>query len=364
MSRAVKPFFSDDFLFYKLDEKNQEKELPEWVQLMSEYEFPIGYDREGELITKTADKSVFNSFIKNFKANAKGTKTLLDYGHESYGVAAGEIKGLKVEKDKNGKDALFIKVDWTTKAKESIVEGEWHYLSAEFSFAYPNEDGKDVGPTLLGGGLTNRPRIKKMKEVYAFSDTIKKIILSGENKVDYKEKAAKLEEEKKEIEKKMAAMKKEIDEMKKKADDSQEAPKEVEKADEQAQKISELENKLLLSEKMKKIVHLFDEGKVLPEQLKLAEESTSPQELETIIKFAEKSVPVKTNTLSENSNEGVNMTNVEDEKFEKKLSEEMEKNGGNVAMAAKEAYRFCDKSKLSDTFNVGNVPDDAIKTKI
>ena len=349
----METFKSDTVKFFLAqDDEEGEKKLPEWVQLMSEYKFHVGWDREGNRIERNADKKVFKSFIKNFKAKVKGTKCLLDYGHRSYSEpAAAEVLDLKIEKGEDGKDALFIKPKWTPKAEQSILDGEWHYLSSEFSFVFADpETGEDVGPTLIGGGLTNRPRIKNMKEVYQFDDRIKEIITMSD-----KEKMAKLEAENKKLKEKMAAMDKEKEkEMSKKNDDSS---SETQVNSDQSKKIEELETRLALSEKMKDVTKLFDEGKLHPEQLKLAQESKSPAELDTIIKFAEKSAKIKTETLSENGGGQVQtQDNSEYQKFDDELQKNI-KNGMSLNEAASAAYEKCDDSKFEDSSIPGSATE-------
>lgn len=341
----MRRFFSDTVRFIS----SEERELPEYVQFMSEYDFHIGYDTSGEPQMRSADKEVFESFIKNFKNNAKGTKLLLDYGHKAYDEASAEVLDIKIEKGDDGKYNLFIKPKWTKKAKESILDGEWHYLSTEFSFEYPDpETGKDIGPCLIGGGLTNRPRIKNMKEVYKFSEEFKGIIMSE------KEKMAKLEEENKKLKEKMAAMEKEKKE--KKNSETPPADPPVEKNSDQSQRIEELETKLALSEKMKEVNKLYDEGKLLPEQLKLAEEAKSPAELETIIKFAEKAAPIKTDTISNNEEPMTSTDNSEYEKFSESLEKGVS-DGQSLQEAALAAYKNCDSSKFEDSSIAGNAED-------
>ena len=145
-----------------LDEMPKKGEAS-FSQLMKKTSIPIYDWDKGETKQFKVDESVFNSFLKNFKDKTRGIELAIDYSHASWGKAAGWVKELAIEKGK-----LMAKIEWTPAAQEAIAAGEWKYLSAEFSLDYKEGEGKkekSYGPTLFGGGLTNRPRLKRMKEV-------------------------------------------------------------------------------------------------------------------------------------------------------------------------------------------------------
>lgn len=149
---------------------------------------------EGQIVEVT--KKHLNNMIKNFKDGVRGIDLMLDYSHESEKEAAAWFEDLYLSED--GKE-LWAKVDWTEDGADSVRKKKYRYISADFNFAYKdNETLKEHGPTLLGAGLTNRPVIKKMNPT----------ILSEDNYDSKKEDEMTLEE-----------MKKENDELKKKNKD-------------------------------------------------------------------------------------------------------------------------------------------------
>lgn len=113
---------------------------------------------EGQIVDVT--KAHLKSMIKNFSEEVRGIDLMLDYSHESEKEAAAWFEDLYLSDD--GKE-LWAKVDWTEDGADSVRKKKYRYISADFNFAYKdNETLKDHGPTLLGAGLTNRPVIKKM----------------------------------------------------------------------------------------------------------------------------------------------------------------------------------------------------------
>jgi phage I-like protein len=100
---------------------------------------------------------------KNFDSNVRKVDCAVDYFHNSFAEAAGWIKDVVLE---NSDTELWIAVDWTEAAKEKILSKEIRYLSADFDMNYKdNETGIEHGPTLNGGGLTNRPFVKGMNPI-------------------------------------------------------------------------------------------------------------------------------------------------------------------------------------------------------
>ncbi len=110
---------------------------------------------------------------KNFDGNVKKNKLAIDYYHSSYGDAAGWIDGVTL---KAGDTEMWVDVSWTETAKTKILSKELRYLSIEFEWDYiDNETEVSHGVTLCGGGLTNRPFVKGMKEILSeFSAMIDK----------------------------------------------------------------------------------------------------------------------------------------------------------------------------------------------
>lgn len=108
----------------------------------------------------------------NFDNKVRGVDIAIDYAHKSDEVAAGWIQGLELgyepeDKEKKFPTSLWANpVKWTTGATTCLADGQYRYLSADFTFEYQdNETGEKYGPVLLGAGLTNRPVIKDMNPV-------------------------------------------------------------------------------------------------------------------------------------------------------------------------------------------------------
>jgi len=110
---------------------------------------------------------ITSGMLSNMKANfdnkVKKIDLAIDYFHNAYAEAAGWIKEVILE---NNNSELWVKVEWTSEAMEKILAKEIRYLSADFDLDYEdNESGERYGPTLNGGGLTNRPFVKGMNPI-------------------------------------------------------------------------------------------------------------------------------------------------------------------------------------------------------
>ena len=122
------------------------------------------------------NQKFFSDLIQNFEADIPNPEIAFDFKHmPDYGAAAW-INKFFIE-DKN----LMANVSLTKRGKESIKDKEFRYFSIEYTDDYVEfefneelgEDGKPIeretkishGPTVLGGGLTNRPFIKGMLPV-------------------------------------------------------------------------------------------------------------------------------------------------------------------------------------------------------
>lgn len=101
-----------------------------------------------------------SSLVATFAENARGIDLAIDYSHDSEDIAAGWITNLLLSD--NGLE-LWAEVDWTPPGREKLKNKEFRYLSADFAWAYQdNETLQEFGPTLFGAGLTNRPFVKRM----------------------------------------------------------------------------------------------------------------------------------------------------------------------------------------------------------
>lgn len=212
---------------------------------------------EGQPVQIT--KKDLKTMRDNFKNNVRGIDIMLDYSHNSEGEAAAWFQELYLSE--NGSE-LWAKVDWTETGADSVRKKKYRYVSADFNFAYKdNESLKEYGPTLLGAGLTNRPVVKNMNPT----------VLS-EDKNNNKEYGMTLEEMKKELEE----MKKENKELKEKLAEkdknlSESALKEREEKlaeKEKAVKLSEekIEKEKIENEKKAEFDTMLSEGKAVEAQ--------------------------------------------------------------------------------------------------
>lgn len=117
------------------------------------------------------DSDFISEMISNFesmKSKSKDDHFLpMDYNHGSlsYGAedakAAGWILDL-AEKE----DGLYATVEWTDEAAVYIKNGEYRYISPEFSIDVTDEYGEEIeGAVLYAAALTNRPFLKGMAPV-------------------------------------------------------------------------------------------------------------------------------------------------------------------------------------------------------
>jgi len=98
------------------------------------------------------------SFIANFNANVRKVGELpLDYDHD-HTPAPGWITALESEGN-----SLYADVRLTPSGRKSIEDGEYRFFSPEWHPDWEDpETGAKHGPTLFGGGLTNKPFFRGM----------------------------------------------------------------------------------------------------------------------------------------------------------------------------------------------------------
>jgi phage I-like protein len=111
---------------------------------------------------------MLQSFAHNFNEGVVGVDLMIDYDHEQRG-AAGWVKSVFVSMDGS---TLFGEVKWTPKGAQCLSDREFRYFSPEFTLNYVHpHTGVSHGPTMLGGGLVNRPFLK-MDAIVTFKETI------------------------------------------------------------------------------------------------------------------------------------------------------------------------------------------------
>lgn len=87
----------------------------------------------------------------------------LDYEHamDKPGQAASDMRASGwVTAIKLAGEQILAKIQWTAAAAQAIKDGEFRYFSPTFADSYNNDQGQDVGATLIGGALTNRPFLR------------------------------------------------------------------------------------------------------------------------------------------------------------------------------------------------------------
>ena len=173
-------------------------------------------------------KETLLSFKKNFDDKVFGKDIVFDFDHEER-EAAGWPKSLTLSEDG---ERLLAVVDWTPKGFDALSTREFRYFSPQFSLNFiKSTSGEEFGPTLTGGGITNKPFLD-MEALVALNDKTKKekskmdtINLSEHNAAISKKDAeiselklssANLETEKKAIEGRKETVEAELSEMKEK----------------------------------------------------------------------------------------------------------------------------------------------------
>lgn len=143
---------------YSLSLKNEKEDtkfsdkLPSWIELAKVVEGT--HKSYGKVKISKEDLA---SMDRNFKDGVVGVDIMIDFDH-AQSEAAGWLKETKLSS--NGETLLGL-VKWTPKGSISLSNKEFRYFSPEFNLGYTHpHTGKNHGPTLLGGGLVNRPFLK------------------------------------------------------------------------------------------------------------------------------------------------------------------------------------------------------------
>ncbi len=111
-------------------------------------------------------KEILQSFAQNFSESVVGVDLMIDYDHEQRG-AAGWVKSVFLSMDGT---TLYGEVKWTPKGAQCLSDREFRYYSPEFTLNYVHpHTGVSHGPTMLGGGLVNRPFLK-MDAIVTFKE--------------------------------------------------------------------------------------------------------------------------------------------------------------------------------------------------
>lgn len=146
----------DELLGYWVDlfqiKLSDEPGTSRWIQALpvGTWEHPI----HGELEI-TQEK--IQRFSDNFHQKVREQDLDIDYDHKAHnGKASGWIRNAQARAD-----GLWILVEWTKDAFDSIKNKEYRYFSPEFMREWKNpRTGQKYSDVLFGGALTNRPFLK------------------------------------------------------------------------------------------------------------------------------------------------------------------------------------------------------------
>ncbi len=244
-----------------------------------------------------------------------------DYFHEEERIAAGWIKSLEIDLDRNGIHSLFAVVEWTPNGAQKIKDKELKFVSPSIRKNYKDaETGELFDVILKGATLTNTPFLRDMEAVYLFSEdkqkAFKSLKLTGDGQI-INEVNMKLSE----IQAAVAAL---SPEDKKKLFDPMAAETKI-KTVELTEQLTKAEDALKLSEKtLGELKEKMTGSTDISDKLKLSEQ--------TITDLSGK-VSSLTNKLAENEKKA---------EFDVKLSE------GKVCEAQREAFMKNDIAKFME----------------
>jgi Mu-like prophage I protein len=149
-------YYLADLENIKLDEKNST-----WIDV-----FRLGTWKHPKWGIIKGTKELFESFIKNWKDNVVGRDISFDKTHDPDGRAVAWVKNLKIEGDR-----FKAFIEFTPFGVGMIKNKGFRYFSPEYVDNYESkETGKRVGPTLLGGGITNRPFLTNLSPIVLSED--------------------------------------------------------------------------------------------------------------------------------------------------------------------------------------------------
>lgn len=112
------------------------------------------------------NKELMDKIKENFDNKVIGRDISFDFNHKRQEATAW-LEALEVEDAEDGTDfnKLVGYVSFTDIGREAVTSKRYQYFSSEFSENWVDPEGKEHGPTLLGGALTNRPFITKLRKI-------------------------------------------------------------------------------------------------------------------------------------------------------------------------------------------------------
>jgi len=141
-------------------------------------------------------QEMLRSFVRNFNESVVGVDLMIDYDH-SQAEAAGWVKSVFLSADGN---TVYGEVRWTPQGAKTLGDRAFRYFSPEFTENYVHpHTGIAHGPTLLGGGLVNRPFLK-MDAIIAFNNKEEGVVMDTIKLADHEAKVSVLSEKIKSLE--------------------------------------------------------------------------------------------------------------------------------------------------------------------
>lgn len=286
------------------------------------------------------------SVKKNFDDRVRGIDLAVDLNHHEDHAAVGWFEALQIEGE-----GLWAEINWTPKGEKVLAEKEFRYFSPEFNFNYQdNETSERFGPTLLGGGLTNRPVIKGMQPAVELAESRGDTMdLTPEQIEEYKACKAKCDE----MGVSMGEMVAQFEEMKGLKAANEELSEKVKttekKVTELTQELKEAKGAQALSEKEQKFNTMLSEGKVVEAQ-------RAPYLQGDMAKFAELSGEVNLSERGSGKDKGG--TEIGDGKDSKtpaqdkvlKLSEELQAKNPKLDPSAAISQVLSENAELSTAY--------------
>lgn len=150
---------------------DEQGQLPETIQLLHVGSWNTPWHGDFEITERD-----IREFAENYLAGVglpedNDGKVQINYGHFASGKAAGWLTNIRAEYI----DSVLSLVgdpEWTPAGQQSLVEGEYRYISPEFNpralpWEDPEEEWRMVANVITGAGLTNIPLFKRLKKVAA-----------------------------------------------------------------------------------------------------------------------------------------------------------------------------------------------------
>lgn len=149
-----------------------EGKITKWIQAV-----PYGSWDHPMFGVTVFNKDNASEMKQNFLNNVSGTGLHTDFEHGLDRAKGSKASGRVLDMDVKD-DGLYWRVEFTEEASKEIRDGAWNYFSPEWydDWTTPMGEskfaGKEFNHVPSGGALTNKPWIKDMIPVNAFSEAV------------------------------------------------------------------------------------------------------------------------------------------------------------------------------------------------